>query len=79
MLWNFFDEGYKYANLKEFRSCISPKTLWKNTSCLKVAMFNNIIIAASVYTSFQGGMKCVGITATTDEKYRYFPSSERIG
>ena len=70
MLWNFFDEGYKYANLKEFRSCISPKTLWKNTSCLKVAMFNNIIIAASVYTSFQGGMKCVGITATTDEKYR---------
>ena len=70
MIWNFFDEGYKYAKLKEFRSCISPKSLWKNASCLKVAIFNDVIIAASVYTSFQGGMKCVGITATTDEKYR---------
>ena len=70
MLWDFFDDGYKYANLKEFRSCISPKSLWKNTSCLKIAMFNDIIVAASIYTSFQKGMKCVGITATTDIKYR---------
>ena len=70
MLWNFFDEGYKYANLKEFRSCVNPKSLLKNTSCLKVALFNDIIVAASIYTSYQGEMKCVGITATTDERYR---------
>ena len=70
MLWNFFDEGYKYAKLKEFRSCINPKSLLKNTSCLKVALFNDIIVAASIYTSYQGEMKCVGITATTDERYR---------
>lgn len=79
MLWDFFDKGYKHAKdakdakdakLKGFRSCTNAKSLWKNTSCLKVALFNDIIVAASVYTSFQGGMKCVGITATTDEKYR---------
>ena len=70
MLWNFFDEGYKYAKLKEFRSCKNLKSLLKNTSCLKVALFNDIIVAASIYTPYQEGMKCVGITATTDEKYR---------
>ena len=70
MLWDFFDNGYKYAKLKGFHSCRNPKSLMSNTSCLKVAMFNDVIIAASVYTSFQGGMKCVGITATTDMKYR---------
>ena len=70
MLWDFFDSGYKYANLKEFRSCVNPRALRKNTSCLKVALFNDIIVAASIYTPFQGGIKCVGITATTDERYR---------
>ena len=70
MLWDFFDSGYKYANLKEFRSCVNPRALRKNTSCLKVALFNDIIVAASIYTPYQEGMKCVGITATTDEKYR---------
>lgn len=70
MLWDFFDSGYKYAKFKEFRSCINPKSLLNNTSCLKVALFNDIIVAASIYTSYQEGMKCVGITATTDKKYR---------
>lgn len=70
MLWNFFDDGYRYANLKEFRSCITPKSLWKNASCLKIALVNDVIVAASIYTSFQKGMKCVGITATTDTEYR---------
>lgn len=70
MLWDFFDAGYKYANLGGFRSCISPKSLWKNASCLKVGLYNGVLVAASIYTSFQKGMKCVGITATTDEAYR---------
>ena len=70
LLWDFFDEGYKYANLKEFRSCVNERSLWKNTSCLKTAVFNGKMVAASIYTSYQGGMKCVGITATTDPKYR---------
>ena len=53
MLWDFFDSGYKYAKFKEFRSCINPKSLLNNTSCLKVALFNDIIVAASIYTSYQ--------------------------
>lgn len=70
MLWDFFNDGYRYANLKGFYSCVTPKLLWKNASCLKIALFNDIIVAASIYTSFQKGMKCVGITATTDNEYR---------
>ena len=70
MLWDFFNAGYKYANLGGFRSCISSRSLWKNASCLKVGLYNGILVAASIYTSFQKGMKCVGITATTDEVYR---------
>ena len=69
-LWDFFNDGYKFANLKEFNSCRNPKSLWKNASCLKLAYYNDILIAASIYTDYQGGHKCVGITATTNNSYR---------
>lgn len=45
-------------------------TSFLNFFIVKIASYNNVIVAVSVYTDYQGGSKCVGITATTDEKYR---------
>lgn len=70
-LWDFMDEGYKHAGLKQgFLGCNSPNKLWENPNLIRIAFCKNTWVAISVYSPYQGGNKCVGITATTDENYR---------
>lgn len=69
-LFNFLNDGYKYANLGSFCGCSSANSLLKNFTIIKIAYINGTIIAVSVYTGYQDGQKCVGMTATTNEEYR---------
>lgn len=70
-IWEFFDNGYKAANLDSFnKSCLNPNSLKKNANMLKLVYYDDILIAGSVYSGKDKGYKCVGITATTVKKYR---------
>lgn len=70
IIFNFLNDGYKYAKLGNYCGCTSAKSLAKNINKIKIAYLDNIIIAISIYTGYQGGYKCVGITATTNMQYR---------
>ena len=60
---NFMDAGYEDAGLGKFGSCRKPKSVADNTILLKVAeTIDGQILAMSIYTSYQTGLKCVGIT-----------------
>lgn len=67
IIWQFLNNGYNAANCGDFRGCFNEKSLVKNCNLLKIAYFNNEIIAVSVYTNYRGGNKCVGITAAINE------------
>ena len=69
-IYSFLNIGYIAAGLGNYCGCTSSKSLLKNFNVIKIAYYNATIIALSVYTGYQDGKKCVGITATTDEKYR---------
>lgn len=69
-IYSFLNIGYIAAGLGNYCGCTSSKSLLKNFNVIKIAYYNDTIIALSVYTGYQDGKKCVGITATTDEKYR---------
>lgn len=66
----FFNDGYRAANVGNFLSCLNSKSLKKNANLMKLAYIDNNIIAASIYSGRNGGYKCVGITATIDPNYR---------
>lgn len=70
VIFNFLNDGYRYVKLGNYCGCTSAKSLVKNVNKVKIAYINNIIIAISIYTGYQSGYKCVGITATTDVNYR---------
>ena len=70
-IWEFFDNGYKAAGLNGFcNSCFNSDSLRKNFNKIKLVYYKDIIIAGAIYTGRNGGYKCVGITATTNETYR---------
>ena len=69
-IWNFLNDGYVYAGYDRFCGCDNVRSLIKNASLIKIAYYNNIYIAISVYTSYREGFKTVGITATTNENLR---------
>lgn len=68
--FNFLDAGYVFAGLDHYCGCSSAKALARNFNVMKIAYVNDVIIAISVYTGYQDGKKCVGITATTDDNLR---------
>jgi len=69
-IWNFLNDGYIFAGYDKFCGCDNARSLIKNSSLIKIAYYNNVYIAISVYTSYRSGFKNVGITATTDETLR---------
>lgn len=69
-IWDFLNNGYKLIGYNKFCGCDSIKSLLKNASLIKIGFFNKKWVAISVYTSYLGGFKNVGITSTIDSKYR---------
>lgn len=71
LLWEFLNNGYKMAGYSDgFLGCDNEKSLYKNSVLIKIAYVGDVWVAISVYTGYQDGRKCVGITSTIDEKYR---------
>ena len=69
-IWDFINNGYVASGSGEFIGCYDERSLYKNANLIKIAFCGDTWIAVSVYTGYQGGKKCVGITATTDNEYR---------
>lgn len=69
-IYDFIDNGYKKAGLGEFKGCNDAKSLRKNAIIVKIASCQGVWVAVSIYTNYQGGYKCAGITATTNPEYR---------
>lgn len=70
-LFKFLDNGYKYSGLENgFLGCLDEKSLVRNANLIRIAFYNDIWVAMSVYTGYLGGYKCVGITATCDKELR---------
>jgi len=64
-IYNFFLETYR----GDFKGCTSRSDLVKKTYILKVTLYNNDIVAMSIYNNYMGGIKCVGIGATRKTEY----------
>lgn len=70
-IFEFLDNGYRFAGLKNgFLGCNGEKSLVKNANLIRLAFCGDVIVAASVYTGYLEGYKCVGITATSDRNFR---------
>lgn len=69
-IWNFLNKGYQHVGYEKFYGCDNIRSLVKNASLIKIAFCGENIVAIAIYTSYLCGFKNVGITATTDEKYR---------
>ena len=70
-IMKFMDDGYNAANLGNFEGCANSVSLKKNAIVVKIAFSeNNEWIAISLYTGYQFGKKCIGITATTNPSLR---------
>lgn len=70
-IFEFLDNGYRTAGLKNgFLGCDGPKQIVRNSKLIRIAFCNDVWVAMSVYTSYMGGFKCVGITATSDRDFR---------
>ena len=71
-IFDFLNKGYQYAGLGNFKGCANPKSLYNNVNIIKICYDDksNEMIAISVYTGYQGGKKCVGITVTTNNELR---------
>ena len=71
-IFNFLDKGQRDAGLGEFHGCDNANTLARNANCVRIGYDINTdeMIAVSVYTGYQDGKKCVGITAITDKEKR---------
>ncbi len=69
-IWNFLNVGYKKAGYEKFVGCDNSRSLLKNANLVRIAFYEKEWVAISVYTGYRGGFKCVGITATTNEKLR---------
>ncbi len=67
-IWNFLNDGYKSAGYDGFYGCYDERSLSRNTCQVTFVEDNNKIVAVSVYTDYQEGKKCVGISKTTDPK-----------
>lgn len=67
-IWNFLNNGYKSAGYDGFYGCYDERSLSKNACQVTIVESNNDIVAISVYTDYQDGKKCVGISKTTDPK-----------
>ena len=62
-IWKFLNDGYIAAGLDKFKGCYNARSIKNNTSMLRIARDSNFtVLAISVYTKYQGGHKCVGIT-----------------
>lgn len=71
-IWKFFDDGYMAAGLGHFVGCTNDKSVKRNTVLLKIARekVTMDIITMSIYSAHPDGIKCVGLTITTDNKYK---------
>lgn len=61
-IYEFFLSAYK----GDFKGCASRSDLVKKTYILKIATYNEDVVAMSIYNDFLGGIKCVGIGATRE-------------
>lgn len=59
-IWEFLQIGYN----GNFKGCDKPKKLKTNASLIKIAYNCDDWVALSVYNSYMGGNKCVGICRT---------------
>lgn len=72
-IWNFMNAGYKTAGEGEFNGCFNIKSLKRNANLFKIAQADTgDWIAVSLYTGYQFGKKCIGITATVKPELREF-------
>lgn len=69
-IWDFLNNGYIKVGYEKFCGCDNPRSLFKNANLIKIAFFNGVWVAISVYTGYRSGYKNVGITAIVDEKLR---------
>lgn len=61
-VWDILQEAYR----GDFKGCASRTDFKKKCSELKIAEYNDRIVAVSVYNNYSGGNKCVGIGATRE-------------
>lgn len=64
-IWNLLQEAYK----DDFRGFGSRNDLKRKASLVRLATYNNELIAVSTYNTYLGGNKCVGIGATRKDKF----------
>ena len=73
-VWDFLVKAYD----GDFRGCQSRNDLKKKCSLVKIALNNNSWIAISVYSSYLGGYKCVGIGGDKDSPLKNIGVQEII-
>lgn len=67
---NFMKEGYLAAGKGEFLGIPRAESVYRSCSMVRIAFCGEEWVAIALYSSYQGGFKSVGITATTNRLYR---------
>lgn len=71
-IFKFMNDGYIKSGQGTFKGCGSSSDIKKKATEVKIAVDDetNEYIAISIYSSYLGGYKCVGLTVTTDDSLR---------
>ena len=67
---NFMKDGYLAAGKGEFLGIHRAESVYRSCSMVRIAFCGEEWVAIALYSSYQGGFKSVGVTATTNHLYR---------
>ena len=67
---NFMKNGYLEAGKGDFLGIPRAESVYRSCSMVRIAFCGKEWVAIALYSSYQGGFKSVGVTATTNHLYR---------